>query len=75
MHTIPNNLTETDRLLRLPEVMHLTGLGRTKLYEAMRTPAGQGGFPRPIKLRRLSAWPESEVRAWIEARKRERNAA
>lgn len=34
-----------------------------------------GRFPAPVKLGRSSRWPESEVDAWIEARKRERDAA
>lgn len=32
-----------------------------------------GRFPKPVKLGRSSRWPESEIAAWIEARKRERN--
>ncbi|PVH30327.1 helix-turn-helix transcriptional regulator [Pararhodobacter oceanensis] len=77
MPTSPNSTTDIDidRLLRLQDVKSLTGLSRTTLYEAMRRPAWQGGFPRPIKVRRISAWPESEVRDWIEARKQERLAA
>lgn len=31
-----------------------------------------GNFPAPVKLGRSSRWPESEIDAWIEARKRER---
>lgn len=38
----------------------------------MKHPVKQGGFPRPVKLRRISAWPESEVQEWIAARKREK---
>lgn len=34
-----------------------------------------GRFPEPVKLGRSSRWPESEIDAWIEARKRERDAA
>lgn len=60
-----------DRLLRLPDVRKITGLGRTSVYEAVAS----RNFPKPVKMGRLSAWPESEVRAWIEARKAERDAA
>ena len=31
-----------------------------------------GRFPEPVKLGRSSRWPESEIDAWIEDRKRER---
>jgi predicted DNA-binding transcriptional regulator AlpA len=34
-----------------------------------------GRFPKLPWLGRASAWPESEIRAWIEARKAERTAA
>jgi predicted DNA-binding transcriptional regulator AlpA len=32
-------------------------------------------FPRPVKLGRVSAWPESEVLAWIERQKAQRDTA
>jgi len=61
----------SDRLLRLPAVQELTGLARATIYKAVV----QRSFPKPVKLGRASAWPEAEVRAWIEARKAERSAA
>jgi len=60
-----------DRFLRLPEVKHLTGLGRTSIYEAVR----RRGFPPPVKLGRASAWSQAEVLVWIEAAKASRDAA
>jgi prophage regulatory protein len=62
---------ETERLLRLPAVKIATGLGRASIYKAI----AERSFPRPVKLGRASAWPESEVLRWIEARKAERSAA
>lgn len=59
------------RLLRLPVVQELTGLARATIYKAVV----QRSFPKPVKLGRASAWPEVEVRAWIEARKAERSVA
>jgi len=51
-------------LLRLPVVLHVTGLGRTTLYERIR----DGVFVPPIKLSvRASAWPANEVQACNEA--------
>jgi predicted DNA-binding transcriptional regulator AlpA len=55
----------------LPAVQELTGLARATIYKAVV----QRNFPKPVKLGRASAWPEAEVRAWIEARKAERSAA
>jgi len=53
------------RLLRLRDVMHQTGLGRTAIYDSIR----RGDFPPPRKLtRHASAWLESEIHEWIESR-------
>ena len=55
-------------LLKLPEVEACTGKSRSSIY-------GDPTFPRPIKIgTRASAWIESEVMAWIEARIAERQA-
>jgi predicted DNA-binding transcriptional regulator AlpA len=62
-----------ERLLRLAEVQNATGLRKTSIYAAMARPTLEGGgFPRPTKIGRVSAWAESEVLGWIEARKAER---
>ena len=53
------------RMLRLPQVMDATGLGKTKIYELQ----GQGDFPMRVKITAHSvAWVEEEVQAWLEAR-------
>lgn len=52
-------------LIRLPAVIARTGLRKSQLY-AM---AGRGEFPKPLKIgAHATAWVESEVRQWIEAR-------
>lgn len=51
----------SDRLLRLQEVMDLTGCKRSKLYEMV----ARGKFPRPVKVDTCAHWPESRVRQWI----------
>ena len=60
-----------ERLIRLPEVRRLTGLGKTQIYERMR----HGTFPRATKIGVSTLWVESEVQAWIHARIAERDAA
>lgn len=52
------------QLLRLPEVMRLTGMSRSFLYNAI----SQGAFPRNRKCGRASVWSAAEVHAWISAR-------
>jgi prophage regulatory protein len=51
------------RLIRLPEVLHRTGMSRSGLYKRI----GQGLFPTQIKLGQTSVWLESDIDAWIEA--------
>lgn len=51
-----------ERLLRLPQVLNMVGLGKTMVYQMMKT----GEFPQPRKIRHLSVWVESEVNSWIE---------
>ena len=54
-----------DRLLRLPEVEHLTGLCRSAIYENMQ----KGTFPKSVKVgRRAATWSESAVQTWIAER-------
>lgn len=50
-----------EKILRLPQVRAMVGLGTTAIYNRMKN----GNFPKQIKLGRLSGWIESEVQAWI----------
>ena len=49
------------RLIRLPQVKAMVGLGTTAIYDKIK----KGEFPRQVKLGRLSGWVESEVQDWI----------
>lgn len=65
-----------DSLIRLPEVLKLTGLSRMSVYRLMKA----GDFPSSRKLmgpgrRAPVAWSLNEVQAWIEERKNARTAA
>jgi prophage regulatory protein len=52
-------------MLRLPQVIDVTGLGKTKIYELQ----GQGDFPMRVKITAHSvAWVEDEIQAWLSAR-------
>ena len=52
------------RLLRLPDVMQMTGLSRHTIWRMER----DGRFPRRrVLAARNIAWLESEVIAWISA--------
>lgn len=58
-------LDMSNRILRLPEVMAITGLPRSTIYAAM----ANGTFPASVKLSARSVgWSEQAVRKWIEER-------
>jgi prophage regulatory protein len=57
----------TSRIIRLPEVINLTGLSRSTIYARIAEPENQ--FPRPVSLGgRLVGWRESDIQQWIEER-------
>jgi prophage regulatory protein len=58
MHDSPPDL---DRLIRLPELIRLTGLSRPTLYRLIR----RGKFPPPVQLaENCKGWFASQVQAW-----------
>lgn len=65
-------MTNTDRIIRRPEVQAMTGLSRTGIWRAVQA----GDLPAPVKLgARAVGWKLSEVQAWIESRPRVEGAA
>lgn len=53
---------ENDRLLRISEVSHRTGLAVSTIYKKIDT----AGFPRPVKVgSRAARWWQSEVAEWL----------
>lgn len=64
-HTNNATATTTPKFLRIEQVMDATGLTRPSVYRG----AAAGWFPKPIKLsERSSAWVESDVQTWMQAR-------
>ena len=62
--TLPS--APVDRLLRRPEVLHLTGLSGPS---ALKRAIAEADFPRPVKLTARSiAWRQSAVVEWIGTR-------
>lgn len=58
----PRAAQPADRFLRRPTVEQMCGLGTSTLYYLM----GQGEFPGNVRLgRRIVAWRESEIVAWL----------
>lgn len=58
-------LSSENRIIRLPEAMYLTGLGRSSIYARM----AEGSFPRSVSLgARAIGWKLSAITDWIDAR-------
>jgi len=58
------------KLIRLQQVMVMTGLGRSTIYKYV----SDNWFPKPVPLGgRSVGWLESEVHEWILARIEERD--
>ena len=59
------------RIIRLSEVIRMTGLGRSSIY----TKISEGVFPKPVSLGgRAVGWVFDEVEGWILDRIEERDA-
>jgi prophage regulatory protein len=58
------------RIIRLSEVLAITGLARSTVYKYI----GERCFPKPVSLGdRAVGWVESEVHDWVLARIEERD--
>jgi prophage regulatory protein len=58
-------MDNADYLIRLPEVMHQSGLSKAAVYAYMK----RGDFPQNMKIGiRCSAWSLAEVQDWVRAR-------
>ena len=60
---MPSGNRAQPRFLRLPEVLEMTGMGKTFIYDRMK----EGTFPKQIQLgSRSVVWNEQEVIQWME---------
>lgn len=60
----PYELTPGERLIRLPEVLSITGESKTTAYENMAHPDPELRHPLPLKDGRAARFLLSEVRAY-----------
>lgn len=53
------------RLIKLPEVMRITGLKKTSIYTQMK----KGNFPKqvPMGVVRCAFWSNREIYKWVES--------
>lgn len=55
-------IQQPDQLIRMPNVKHRVGLGRTSIYALV----AEGKFPAPVKIgKRAVAWSARAVDQWI----------
>lgn len=58
------------RLMRIREVMSVTGLSRSSIYKYISL----GMFPKPVKIgERAVAWASDEIDAWVITRVEQRD--
>lgn len=63
MTTDSDSIHPPERLLRLAEVRHRVGLGKTMIYAMI----GEGRFPKPYKITPAAArWSEREIVEWVD---------
>lgn len=68
MNYLDNSLglpLEELKILRLPDVKMVTGLGRSSIYQMM----AEGAFPRAVSLgSRAIGWRLGDIKAWLISR-------
>ena len=63
--TVPDAVRAAPPLLRLPAVLHLTGLARSTVYRMV----ADHTFPAPVRIaKRAVAWRRDELQRWTEQR-------
>jgi prophage regulatory protein len=54
-----------DKFIRLPAVIELIGIQKTKVYALVKNRE----FPAPLKVGASSVWSEAEIFEWMQAQK------
>jgi prophage regulatory protein len=65
-----------NRLIRLPEVIRLTGMSRSLVYEKIKPTSKwfDKNFPRQVKIsKRAVAWPYTGIYLWVELQKNKKH--
>jgi len=62
MHSAPNIKAQPTELIALPEVMQITGVKTTKIYDMVN----KGIFPQKVRIGpRAVRWVKAEVLQWV----------
>ena len=74
-HMLPGSDGAKHSIIRLKQLMQITGLSRSSIYEKINANSSyyEAQFPRPISLGASAVgWVEHEVQAWINLRIQDR---
>ena len=70
MNSNHSNTEHPNRLMRLKEVIHTSGLSRASIYSFME----QGAFPQSVSLgARAIGWRSQDIQNWIQEKIQERD--
>lgn len=79
-HNIESTESSNNKIIRLKQVIVLTGLSRSTIYDRMdpKSKRYDANFPKSIRLGSVSkigavGWLESEIQAWIKRKIEERS--
>ncbi|RIV87994.1 helix-turn-helix transcriptional regulator [Aurantiacibacter zhengii] len=61
-HPVRDETDRPTRLIRIREVQHRVGLGRSTIYRWM----AEGKFPKPVRLGSYAvAWNDADIENWV----------
>lgn len=75
MHSLDNQFFRMNQIIRIKDVIALTGISRTVIYEKLNPKSNtyDETFPKPIKLSaNCVGWSAFEVNQWIENKLQDR---
>ena len=64
MEIAPTVTTAPKQAYRLPELLSMFGSSKPSVYRWI----GEGTFPKPVKVGRLSLWPVSTINEWWQSK-------
>jgi prophage regulatory protein len=68
MHAYQSHQTAAGCVIRLPQVIEMTGMSRSTIWRLVRT---DPDFPKPFKLsRNITVWSQNSIAAWLAAKQR-----
>lgn len=67
---LPDDGSNNSRLLDLPRVLDLAGIGRTYWFKAIK----EGAAPKPIRIGKRTFWRQADIEHWVADKAQQRDA-